>query len=95
MDLSPVHFKVSFLTYNSEVVVETNDGLEHHVHDVDEEYENNPGAVFKWTDEITSIIEESEKSHNKPNFTLSLHLINHVCIESGPSDFFLSHKFCA
>ena len=49
------------------MVVETNDGLEHHIHEVDEEYEQNPGAVFKWTDEMNAIIKRFEKNHNKPN----------------------------
>ena len=91
----PWMFKVSFLTYNSEVVVETDDGLEHHVHDVDEEYENNPGAVFKWTDEMTSIIEESEKSHNKPNFTLRLLNEANVFISRKPTKIQLYNKCAA
>ena len=68
----PWMFKVSFLSHNSEVVVETNDNMTSHVHDADEEYLNNPGAVFKWTEEMDDIIEESEMNRNKPNFTMRL-----------------------
>ena len=63
----PWMFKVSFLTRCSDVIVETNDGLMDHLHDEDPEYELNPGAVFKWTEEMNKIIEEGVVNHAKPN----------------------------
>ena len=63
----PWMFKVSFLTRGSDVIVETNDGLMDHLHDEDPEYELNPGAVFKWTEEMNKIIEEGVVNHAKPN----------------------------
>ena len=60
-------FKVSFLTRCSDVIVETNDGLMDHLLDEDPEYELNPGAVFKWTEEMNKIIEEGVVNHAKPN----------------------------
>ena len=91
----PWIFKVSYLTHSSNVVVETNDGLEHHVHEVDEEYEQNPGAVFKWTDEMTKILEESEKNHNKPNYTLRLLNQANVFISRKPTKIQLYNKCAA
>ena len=88
-------FKVSYLTYNSKVVVETNNGLEHHVHDVDDEYENNPSAVFIWTDEMTKIIKKYEKMHKKPNFTLRLLNEANIFLSRKPTKIQLYNKCAA
>ena len=66
----PWMFKISYKTYNSEVVVETNDNLDHHIHEIDESYADKPGSVFKWTDEMNKIIEESIKNRNLPTLTM-------------------------
>ena len=91
----PWNFKVSFLAHSSDVVVETNDGLEHHIHEVDEEYNQNPGAVFKWTDEMNKIIKNSEMNHNKPNKTLRLLNEANVFISRRPTKIQLYNKCAA
>ena len=47
----PLKYKVDFLSNSDEVVVNSNDTLEKHLHEVDTD-DSNSGSSFKWTDAI-------------------------------------------
>ena len=66
----PWQIKVSFLTHSAEVIVESLDGLGGHEHAENPEAVNKTGAVFKWTEEQTDIIEGCLRinRNTKPNF---------------------------
>ena len=46
---------------------ETIDGVEEQKHEVDPQHAANQGAVFKWTDEQTNVIEHDLKNGRYPN----------------------------
>ena len=63
----PWQIKLSFLSHCSAVTVETVDGIDEHKHEEDPQYEADPGAVFKWTEEMTKIVEDCVRNNQKPN----------------------------
>jgi hypothetical protein len=58
-------FQVAFLSHNSEVTVETVEGVEDHIHEEEPPSINN-SSTFKWSDEMTKVV--MEWIHAKPNF---------------------------
>ena len=63
----PWQIKLSFMSDSPAVTVETIDGVEEHKHEVDPQHAANQGAVFKWTDEQTNVIEHDLKNGRYPN----------------------------
>ena len=66
----PWQIKLSFMSDSPAVTVETIDGVEEHKHEVDPQHAANQGAVFKWTDEQTNVIEHDLKNGRYPNVIL-------------------------
>lgn len=59
--------KVTFLSHNSEVTVESLEDFTDHVHDEDMENVNNPSSNYRWTAEMNKIVIEGVTNHAKPN----------------------------
>ena len=60
-----LHFQFAFLSTNSEVTVETIEGVDDHIHE-EETPSANSSSTFKWSDEMTKVV--MEWIHAKPNF---------------------------
>ena len=61
----PLKMRISFLSHNSQVIVERLEEVGEHVHEEDEESCGQPSSNYRWTEEMTKII--SEHIYEKPN----------------------------
>ena len=61
----PLKMRISFLSHNSQVIVERLEGVGEHVHEEDEESCGQPSSNYRRTEEMTKII--SEHIYEKPN----------------------------
>lgn len=77
----PLKYKVDFLSNSDEVVVNSNDTLEKHLHEVDTD-DSNSGSSFKWTDAQTDCIKWCLENDNVPTVVLR-NLENHHLLEDG------------
>ena len=77
----PLKYKVDFLSNSDEVVANSNDTLEKHLHEVDTDASNS-GSSFKWTDAQTDCIKWCLENDNVPTVVLR-NLEKHHHLEEG------------
>ena len=58
---------MAYLSHNSEVTVESIEGVADHIHEEDSDFVKNPSKNFRWPAEASKIVTEGVVNHAKPN----------------------------
>ena len=92
----PWNLRVLFLSHNSEVVVESIEGIDNHTHEEDPNFIEEASNNFRWSDDMEKVIEENLKTHNtKPNWIKRALKEANVCGRNFPTQTQLYNKIAA